>query len=233
MPDQFSSHPVLFGNERLGSRNAGDLFRRAVDPPSCQPTSHRIRKDQAQRILIPSPTGGTTDWATNLPRNQTDQVATVNVAEIAAILALRPVVTHHEIGICADRDYPVTKLTRISLGAWVQVRLRRKLAIDVNMSAAQLHPVSRQSDNPFGHKFVLERVLNHHDVAPMVVAKAGQPAVDNAGVAGFERGHHAFPFNHHCREYEVLNEKKGDCGPEHHTQENVSLPGLGFDGSLS
>ena len=71
------------------------------------------------------------------------------------------------------------------------------------------------------------------DVAPMVAAKAGQPAVNHAAVAGFQRGHHAFPLNQHCREYEVLNEQAGDGGPERHAQENVTMPGLGFDGSLS
>src|SRR5438132_3070175 len=162
-------------------------------------------------------------------RNQTDQVPPVNVAKIAAVLTLCAVVTHHEIGICAHRDDAVPKLTRVSLGARVQVRLRRKVAIDINMSAAQSHPVSRQGDDPFGHEFFFDRVANHDDIAAMVVAKEGQPAIDHAGIAGFQRGHHAFSLNHHSREYEVLNEHAGDGGPERHAHENVATPGLGFD----
>ena len=93
--------------------------------------------------------------------------------------------------------------------------------------------VTRQADDPFGNQFFLDRVANHDDIAPMVAAKAGQPAVDHATVAGFQRGHHAFPLDHHCREYKVLNEQEGDGGPERHAQENVTTPGLRFDRSLS
>jgi len=107
------------------------------------------------------------------------------------------------------------------------------LAVDVNAPATQLHPVSRQGDDPFGNEFFLDRVSNHDDIAPMIAAKPGQPAVDHAGVAGFQRGHHAFPLNHHRREYEVLNEQTGDAGPERHAQENVALPAPGLDGARS
>src|SRR5207247_11434999 len=157
----------------------------------------------------------------------------VNISKITSVTACRPCGRQQEEGTSADRDYPHPKLTRVNLSARVQVRLRRKSAFDINTSSAQLHPVSRQADDPFGHEFCFDRVANHDDIAPMVAAKAGQPAVDHATVARFQRGHHAFPLNHHCREYEVLNEQAGDGGPERHAQENVTTPGLWFDRSLS
>ena len=53
--------------------------------------------------------------------------------------------------------------------------------------------VTRQADDSFGHEFCFDGVANHDDVASMVTAKAGQPAVDHATVAGFSVGIMLFP----------------------------------------